>query len=582
MKRDIPLTLATRRTVRLLCAMTCCALAALGGIWGAAPALAVRPNVILVMTDDQGYGDLGCHGNPVIQTPALDRLRTQSIRLTDFHVDPTCAPTRAALLTGRYSSRVGVWHTIMGRSILAEDELTMADVFSAAGYRTGVFGKWHLGDNYPSRATDRGFEESLVHGGGGITQAPDYWGNTYFSPTLLRDGCWEESEGYCTDVFFDAALEFIGRHREEPFFVYLPTNAPHGPYQVADSYKQPYLDAGLNDTQASFYGMITNIDDNMARLMGKLDEWNLAENTILIFMTDNGTAAGTYNCGMRGRKGSQYDGGHRVPCFIRWPARWRGGRDIDRLTAHFDLLPTLIELCHLPRPAGVEFDGTSLVPLLDSANRQWRDRTIVVSVNRMDHPEPWVRTSTMTERYRLIDGRELYDIEADPGQKDDIAHDHPEVVAQLRGDYQRWYDDVSQGYDEYVPIHLGSPAEDPATLISHDWHGPQVPWNQRQIENGMLGNGFWAVHVVRPGRYRIALRDRPAYVEHPLAGAKARLQVGDFDQEKAVPDGADQVAFEVTLPTGETRLQTWITLDDGQQRGAYFVVVDYLGAADSE
>ena len=326
------------------------------------------PNVVLVITDDQGYGDLACHGNSVIRTPNLDALYTGSVRLTDFHVGPTCSPTRAALMTGRYCNRTGVWHTIMGRSLLRRDEVTLADVFAAGGYRTGLFGKWHLGDNYPFRPGDRGFHEVLAHGGGGVGQTPDYWGNDYFDDTYRHNGTPKKYAGYCTDIWFDAAMRFMEAHRNRPFFVYLTTNAAHGPYNVAEEYSEPYKDKDVPN--ADFYGMITNIDDNMGRLLGKLKALGIEENTVLIFMTDNGTAAGFrdgkgFNAGMKGTKGSEYDGGHRVPCFIRWPAGGLGGaRDVDRLTAHIDLLPTLIDLCGLEKPPGVAFDGRSLVPLL--------------------------------------------------------------------------------------------------------------------------------------------------------------------------------------------------------------------------
>ncbi|MHC4286035.1 MAG: arylsulfatase [Planctomycetota bacterium] len=274
-----------------------------------------RPNVILVITDDQGYGDLGCHGNPVIQTPNLDRLYSQSIRLTDFHVDPTCSPTRSALMTGHYSTRTGVWHTIMGRSLLGKHEVTIADVFSGSEYRTGIFGKWHLGDNYPFRPQDRGFNEVLVHGGGGVGQGPDFWGNDYFDDTYQHNGKFKKFSGYCTDVWFDGAMKFIEANKERPFFCYLTTNAPHGPYNVAEKYKKMYED-NKDVPNAAFYGMITNIDENMGRLMKKLKAEGLEKDTILIFMTDNGTSAGYrgkqgqikgYNAGMRGTKGSEYD-----------------------------------------------------------------------------------------------------------------------------------------------------------------------------------------------------------------------------------------------------------------------------------
>ncbi|HPZ82539.1 MAG TPA: arylsulfatase [Thermogutta sp.] len=532
---------------------------------------------MLVITDDQGYGDLACHGNPVIKTPNLDRLYQESVRLTDFHVDPTCSPTRAALMTGRYSCRTGVWHTIMGRSILRRDETTMADVFRRAGYRTAIFGKWHLGDNYPYHPWNRGFEECLIHFGGGIGQGPDYWGNTYFSPTLNHNGEWKKEEGYCTDIFFKRAMEFIQAHREEPFFVYLPTNAPHAPLQVEERYAEPYRQAGLPDALAKFYGMITNIDENMGRLMGLLRELKLESQTILIFMTDNGTAGSGFNAGMRGKKGSQYDGGHRVPCFIRWPGRLPAGQDFTHLAAHIDLFPTLLDLCDIPAPSEVKFDGISLKPYLAGGTATFPERTLFVQVNRIDHPVPWRLSAVLTERYRLIDGQQLYDIKEDPGQTKDIAAANAEVVNELRARYEAWYADVSQRFGEYCELVLGSDEENPATLCSHDWHGESVPWDQSQMEKGMVGNGFWAVEFAKAGRYRFALRDRPAHASTKLPQGKARLVVeGLFEEEKPIPANAEEIIFEANLPAGKARLQTFLTLPNGTQRGFYFVVVTRL------
>ena len=251
-----------------------------------------RPNVVLVMTDDQGYGDVAAHGNAMINTPNMDALYRQSVRLTDFHVDPTCSPTRSALMSGRYSTRTGVWHTIMGRSLMSTDELTIAEVFKAGGYRTGMFGKWHLGENYPLRPQDQGFDYVVCHGGGGVGQGPDWWGNDYFDDTYFRNGRPEKFTGYCTDVWFAEAMEFIERNKDRPFFAYLATNAPHGPLNVAEEYSRPYEQKGVTPNMAKFYGMITNIDENLGKLMRQLDRLGIAEETILIFMTDNGTAAG--------------------------------------------------------------------------------------------------------------------------------------------------------------------------------------------------------------------------------------------------------------------------------------------------
>ncbi len=558
-----------------------------GGISQIVAAEGRRPNVILVMTDDQGYGDLGCHGNPVIQTPNLDKLYTQSVRLTDFHVGPTCSPTRAALMTGRYCNRTGVWHTIMGRSLLRRDEVTMGDVFSASGYRTGIYGKWHLGDNYPFRPQDRGFGEVLIHGGGGVGQGPDYWGNDYFDDTYFHNGVPEKFEGYCTDVWFDGAMKFIEANKNRPFFCYIPTNAPHGPYNIADEYVKPYLDKGLPERQARFYGMITNIDDNMARLMRRLRQLGLEENTILIFMTDNGTSGGSYSAGMRGKKGSEYDGGHRVPCFIRWP---RGSLtspgDIDRLTAHVDLLPTLIELCRLKRPRGVRFDGDSLVPLLTGRGGNWLDRTLITDSQRIEHPEKWRKSAVMTDRWRLVNGTELYDIKADPGQKNNIAGGKPAVVEELREAYEQWWADVSERFDEYCEIIIGSDKQNPTRLMSHDWHSPQVPWSQGAVRKGMQSNGFWAVEIERDGTYQFELRRWPKELDaainaavpggKAIAATSARLKIADLDVTKAIPNGAHAVTFEVELKAGKGRLQSWFIDDTGESRGAYYVYAKRL------
>ncbi|MDP7289067.1 MAG: arylsulfatase, partial [Phycisphaerae bacterium] len=432
-----------------------------------------RPNVILVITDDQGYGDLACHGNKVIQTPNLDKLYTQSTRLTNYHVGPTCAPTRAALMTGRYCNRTGVWHTIMGRSIMRKDEVTIADVFRAGGYRTSFCGKWHLGDNYPYRPRYRGFDEVLSHGGGGVGQTPDYWGNDYFDDTYIHNGTPVKFKGYCTDIWFDAAMGFAESCAKvgKPFFTYLSTNAPHGPFNVAKKYSDMY-EGKPNVPNAAFYGMITNIDENMGRLVKKLDDLGIADNTILIFTTDNGTAAGFrrgkgFNAGMRGTKGSQYDGGHRVPFFIRWPSgKIEAKKDISRLTAHIDVLPTLGQLCGLDMPKTNKLDGDSIAPLLTGDGKTWPDRTLVTDSQRLEDPVKWRKSAVMTDRWRLVNGRELYDMPKDPGQKTDVADANRDVVKKLRAVYDKWWISVSEKFGEFVPIVIGSDKENPTRLTA--------------------------------------------------------------------------------------------------------------------
>jgi arylsulfatase A-like enzyme len=547
------------------------------------------------MTDDQGYGDVAAHGNKMIQTPSLDELYEQSVRLTNFHVDPTCSPTRSALMSGRYSTRTGVWHTIMGRSLMDTNEVTIAEVLKAKGYRTAMFGKWHLGDNYPCRPHDQGFDETFYCGGGGVTQTPDFFGNDYFDDTYFRNAAPEKADGYCTDVWFREALKFIKKNKDRPFFVYLPTNAAHGPFLVADKYSKPYRDQGVPSAMAAFYGMITNIDENMGRLMDKLKEWNLEDDTILIFMTDNGTAAGVargrrggqgdapgwrgFNAGMRGQKGSEYDGGHRVPFFVRWPAGGiGGGRDVSQLAAHIDVLPTIAEMCGAEKPANVALDGRSLVPLLKSDAADWPERTILVHSQRIEYPEKWRKCAVMTDRWRLVNGNELYDMQADPGQTTNIADGHEAVVNKLRAEYEAWWQSLSPVFDKFVRIAIGADAENPANLTCHDWHtenGP-VPWNQGHIRNGLMANGSWAVDVVRDGNYEITLRRWPKQLDQPIEATEARLKIGEVDQKQSLSKSATSATFKVKLKKGQTRIETRLTDQNGKTRGAYFLEARYL------
>jgi arylsulfatase A-like enzyme len=560
-------------------------------------ATASRPNIVLIMTDDQGYGDLGAHGNPMIRTPHLDRLHGQSVRFTDFHVDPTCSPTRAALLTGRYSTRAGVWHTVMGRSILLRDEVTLPEVLAANGYRNGIFGKWHLGDNYPSRPQDRGFQHSVVHGGGGIGQTPDYWGNDYFDDQYLVNGEWKPFQGYCTDLFFTEAIRFMEQSKGQPFFVFLPANAPHSPYRVPDRYRQYYLDRGVPQPMAAFYGMIENIDENVGRLLAWLETSGLEENTIVIFMTDNGTAAGMprasakadsrswtgFNAGMRGGKGSAYDGGHRVPLLIRWPAGGiGGGRDIGQLTAHFDLLPTLAELCGLELARKNPLDGRSLVPLMrEEQGSPWPERTLFVHVQREEIPPKWKASSVMTQRWRLINGAELYDIVDDPGQTRDVAAGHPEVVKLLRARYEDWWRTLEPSFSKYGHIVIGAPQENPSHLTCMDWHAPtvsEIPWDQPQVNAMPAVNGWWMLDIARAGRYDVTLRHKPARESFPLQATRARVKIGNAESAVAVMAGTSSVTLTIETPAGPARLETFLTDEvTGVSRGAFFVEISAAG-----
>lgn len=475
-----------------------------------------RPNVILVLTDDQGYGDLGCTGNPVVQTPTIDTFYNEAIRLTDYHVGPTCAPTRAGLMTGHYANSTGVWHTVGGRSLLRQNEVTLAAALKEAGYRTGIFGKWHLGDEFPYRPMDRGFEETVVHGGGGISQTPDYWGNDYFDDTYYVNGEAKPFKGYCTDVFFDEALGFIDRHQDEPFFCYIACNAPHGPYNVDTAYSDKYK-GKTHDYRGRFYGMITNIDDNFARLQEKLEELGMVDDTILMFMTDNGTSAGIhtdasghvtdgYNAGLRGGKNSEYDGGHRVPFFLKWPkGGLLGGKDFDMLCANVDFMPTILSLCGINNEA-LSFHGSDISACL--SGEASLDRTIVTDSQRVAYPVKWRKSAVMNNQYRLVNGRELYDINKDRGQRTDISDHHPEIVDELRGAYDQWWDIVSTQYDDLVPFILG---EKSISLNAHDIRNEEchTAWNQKMIRQATRVSGYFEVDVETEGQYEFTLRRWP-------------------------------------------------------------------------
>jgi arylsulfatase A-like enzyme len=571
-----------------------------------AAAAADKPNIVLVMTDDQGYGDLSCHGNPILKTPNIDRLYGEAVRLTDYHVAPTCSPTRCALLTGHWTNRTGVWHTIMGRSMLRENEVTMGQVFKDAGYATGMFGKWHLGDNYPFRPEDRGYTEVLRHGGGGVGQTPDYWDNAYFDGSYWHNGTPEPVKGFCSDVFFDYAKRFIKTQKaaDKPFLAYIVTNAPHGPMHSPKEFSKPY-ESVKNVGLQNFYGMIANIDDNVGRMRAFLQEEGLTDNTIFIFTTDNGSSSGwrTFNAGMRAGKGSEYDGGHRVPFFIYWPdGKLTGGRNVTPITAHVDVLPTLIDLCGVAAPKGVRFDGVSIKPILESkTTTRWPDRILITDSQRVKDPIKWRKSAVMTSDWRLINGKELYDIKRDPGQKSDVASGHPEIVERLTNFYDDWWAELLPTFKNDTAIYLGHPAENPTRLTSHDWITTgSTPWNQSHIRKAQRGNantGYWNVKVVEDGDYEIRLRRWPEEANLPIdaplrpgadvPGAKAyrttngkpvkatraTVKIGDTFAETKVEPGAKEVTFKLRLKVGKTRMAARFFTGDGTEYGAYYAYV---------
>ncbi len=571
-----------------------------------------KPNVVIVITDDQGYGDLSCHGNKVLKTPNLDDLYKESVRLVDYHVAPTCSPTRAALQSGHWTNRTGVWHTIMGRSMLREDEPTIGQVFKDNGYATGMFGKWHLGDNYPFRPEDRGYTEVLRHGGGGVGQTPDYWNNAYFDGSYWHNGKPEEVKGYCSDVFFDYAKTFIKAQKEagKPFLAYVSTNAPHGPFHCPEEFSAPYKKG--NDVRvANFFGMIANIDHNVGEMRKFLEEEGLAENTIFIFTTDNGTASGAkvFNAQMRGKKGSEYDGGHRVPFFVRWPAgKLDKPLDVAPITHAVDILPTLIDLCEIESPKGVDFDGRSISSLLRGTPDEkvdWDSRILVTDSQRVKDPIVWRKSSVMTSRWRLINGKELYDIKADPGQKTDVAAAYPAEVRRLKDFYFGWWEELEPTFKKDTAIYLGHENDNPARLTSHDWITTgTTPWNQSHIRQGLdkkAAMGFWNVNVTQTAKYEIRLRRWPEEANvginvgmepgKPVPGMKAyretkgrkfvglnkaTVEIAGKSLSAEFADDAVEAVITAELPAGRTKLTAKFHADDGSSVGAYFAYIKRL------
>lgn len=470
-----------------------------------------RPNIVFVLTDDQGYGDLGCTGNPWIETPNIDAFYQDSVRMTNYHVGTTCAPTRAGLMTGHYANSTGVWHTIGGRSLLRKDEWSLATALREQGYETGIFGKWHLGDSYPYRPEDRGFSEVIVHGGGGISQTPDYWGNDYYDDTYRVNGEYQKFHGYCTDVFFAEAKKFIKKNKENPFFCYIATNAPHAPYNVEAKYADKYR-GKVMESRARFYGMISNIDENFGKLREFLQEEGLEENTILIFMTDNGssnaltyapdgTVVEGYNAGLKGLKCSEYDGGHRVPFFLRYPdGNITGGKDVDGLTAYVDFMPTLLEFCDIPCGEH-KFHGISLKHVMENPDESLPKRFVVTDTQRVPNPIKWKQSAVMMGEMRLVNGKELYDVAADRMQEHDIAADYPELVEEMRQAYEDWWDVVSGKYEDPIPLYVTKKTR----LTAHDWRGDvdNCVWNQTLVRKGQRTCGSWEVYAEKDGIYQI-------------------------------------------------------------------------------
>ncbi len=483
-----------------------------------------QPNVLLVMTDDQGFGDFSLHGNPILNTPNTDQFARNGIQFERFYVNPFCAPTRASLLTGRYSLRTGVWSVTHNKEAMRSSEVTIAEALRENGYRTACIGKWHNGGHYPRTANGQGFDDFFGFNHGHINQ--------YFNSELLRGSKPEQTNGYITDVLTDEAIKFIADNKESPFFCYVSYNAPHTPCQVPGEWFDPFLAKGLDPKLAAIYGMCANLDHNFGRLLQALDDAELRENTIVLFLTDNGANSDRFNAGMRGRKVSVHEGGSRVPLFVQWPRRFYKPKVVRQLAAHFDLYPTILGLCGAKAPAGPPLDGVSLVPLLDNPDSEWSPRLLFTNTDMGNKPRPFPG-AVRSDRYRLVHARksttwELFDMHADPGETNDISATHPDKVAELTTAYMNWWNvahkgayermSIPVGYDEQNPVVLNASDGEPDKLNYH--HGPGFAHDWLVGWTTTDASASWEIDVVEAGMYQVELQ----YL-CPEADAGSRIKV---------------------------------------------------------
>jgi arylsulfatase A len=506
------------------------------------------PNVVIILSDDLGYGDQQYHGNPYLKTPNLDRLGTEGVAISHFYACPSCTASRAALLTGRWTYRTGAWTTSKGGDYMRLDEVTIAEMLGNAGYRTGIFGKWHLGEVYPYVPPEQGFEDGLYHRSSGDA--------AYFDPILEHNLQPVYTEGYMTDVTTDAAMRFVKDNRDKPFFLYLPFQAPHNPPEAPASYVEPYSAKGLDKHTATIYGMITCIDDNVGRLLKTLDDLNLTSDTIVIYLSDNGpdrgTSSGRYNCGLRGQKGSVYEGGIRVPFFIRWPARLEAGKKIETIPcANIDLLPTIAEACQVALPGANEIDGVSLLPLLTGEGQDPPDRLLFFHLQWDPHhlviPKPQPNGAVRGRRYKLVNDTELYDMIEDPAEQTDIAVQNPDLVELLRNRYYKWWKDVTKTGFVVPDIPVGYPQENPSRLLAMDAethgqirkaHGYSGPGGTNPyfywLDEWTNVDDFidWRIFVERGGKYEVLAVYRCPKGD---AGSRIRVSVGKESAEAEVP-----------------------------------------------
>jgi arylsulfatase A-like enzyme len=497
-----------------------------------------RPNVIVIVSDDQGYGDFGFTGNKVLKTPHLDALFSQSACFTNFHVSPVCSPSRASIMTGRYNYRTGIWDTWKGRAGMRGDEVTIAEILSQVGYATGIFGKWHLGESQPQRPSDQGFQQAPVIAG-------------RFDPVVIKNGKSDKRQGFLDDIVFDEAMSYIEScHKEnKPFFAYVASFLPHDVVSgkaVPDEYVKPYESSpGLTAGDKEIYGMISKLDENIGRLLAKVRELGIDRDTVVMFLPDNGMLTNSpdlksepeilacrthqvgqrFNAGLRGGKATIYEGGIRVPLLVRWTDRFQPNPDVGELTAHIDLLPTILDLCGVQAAAKNKIDGRSLVPLLEGRPAGWDDRSLVIQCHRVEQPQKFHECAVFQGNYKLLNGNELYDVKADPGEKIELSARHPELVAKMNASYEKWFADVTGRGFEMSEVWLGSPEQKQLDL-AYD----------HKFSTG------WALKVIKKGSCRFVIKG----IRHEIFGKNGAftLVTPTGSHTKAIDPGSDELAFD--------------------------------------
>jgi arylsulfatase/arylsulfatase A len=574
---------------------------------GATQALraASPPNVLIFLADDLGYGDLSCHGNPHVQTPELDRFAGDGVEMEHFYVAPACAPTRAGLMTGRYHYRTKVLD-VGKTSSMSPDEITLAEILRAEGYATGMFGKWHLGDHEPCRPMDQGFDKAVWHFGTNIyDDFPP--GNSYYDPVLFDNAALRKFSGYCMDVYTDEAIRFMESSVSsgKPFFVYLPTTLAHVPLDIRESEIQPFLVKGIPLATAKVYGMIKRIDRSFGRLIAALEEQGARDNTIVMFFSDNGPNAVSrfrFQAGLKGQKGFLYEGGVKVPFLLQWPSGKLVPGKAGRFGSYIDILPTVLDVAGIDAPVGCRIDGRSLMPLFKGNESDWPDRDLFIQWHYVgeNKPKKFERFMMRNDRFKLVSETltarnqsrlrdhyrwceengyedyqlskeiryELYEIGKDPGERVNLAAQHPEVLKDMVSRYQMWYDDVlnTRGV-EAVPVQFDPGRGEPLVLISNWWAREAMSWDV-----AVQSAADCRVKLVWGNASQPELRKKHIQGNSSMrpmtkvaVPETANLMLGDQLHTRQISGPEGKVDFGVIpIPLGKTRIQSWINTKDTQ------------------